>query len=512
MEAVKVSLHTRFMIGPDTKAVRADQARLEAVRRNIVGIGQGLHTPYGTVHLVYLDWTASGRLYGPIEDRLRDAFGPFVGNTHSEASATGRAMTEAYRLARDRIKAHVGAGSGDAILLCGSGMTSAVGKLQRILGLKVPEQVSGRLRLAEAERPVVFLTHMEHHSNHTTWQETIADTVVVPPDADGLVDPGRLEKALEPYRDRPLKIGAFTACSNVTGIRTPSRDLARVMHSHGGWCFVDFAASAPYDPITMRTADPEEKVDALYFSPHKFLGGPGSCGVLVFDARLYTLRVPEQPGGGTVRWTDPWGGHSFLADIEAREDGGTPAFLQAVRAALAVDLKERMGREAIHEREATLGRRLLEGLASIDGLHVLADHVRDRLGIVSFYAEDIHYNLFVTLLNDRFGVQARGGCSCAGTYGHFLLHVDPRRSRRITEKIDRGDFSEKPGWVRLSVHPTTSEAEVDHVLDAAREIARHARAWGADYRYSPATNEFTHAGGDPTARLPVEEWLRLPEP
>jgi len=485
---------------------------LEAARRGIVGIDRTFEAPYGRVPLVYMDWTASGRLYGPIEDRIRDDVGPLVGNTHSEASVTGMAMTEAYRLARDRIKAHVGAGAGDAILCCGSGMTSAVSKLQRLLGLKVPEQVAGRLRLEAAERPVVFLTHMEHHSNHTTWLETIADTVVVPPDPDGLVDPARLEEALKPYGDRPLKIGAFTACSNVTGIRTPYRDLARVMHRHGGWCFVDFAASAPYEPVTMRTADPADKLDALYFSPHKFLGGPGSCGILVFDAGLYRLRVPDQPGGGTVRWTDPWGGHSFIPDIEVREDGGTPAFLQAMRAALAVDLKEAVGTDAIHEREAALGRRLLEGLASIDGLHVLAEHAKDRLGIVSFYAEDVHYNLFVTLLNDRFGVQARGGCSCAGTYGHYLLHVDPRRSRRITEKIDRGDLSEKPGWVRLSVHPTTTDAELEYVLDAARRIARHAKEWEGDYRYSPATNEFTHREGNPASRLGVPEWLRVPRP
>ena len=279
------------------------------------------------------------------------------------------------------------------------------------------------------------------------------------------------------------------------------------MHRHGGYCFVDYAASAPYVDIDMHPADPLEKLDAVYFSPHKFLGGPGSPGVLIFDSRLYHNRVPDQPGGGTVNWTNPWKQHSFVDGIEAREDGGTPGFLQTIKAALAVQLKEAMGTSRIQEREHELLELLLRELRTIPRLHILADHLEDRLAIVSFYVEDLHYNLLVRLLNDRFGIQVRGGCSCAGTYGHYLLHVDPNRSSHITEKIDQGDLSEKPGWVRMSLHPTTTRAEVEALAEAVRACVKNAGTWGADYRYSSRTNEFTHVRGDagrsgPRAALP----------
>jgi selenocysteine lyase/cysteine desulfurase len=252
-----------------------------------------------------------------------------------------------------------------------------------------------------------------------------------------------------------------------------------------------------------------EKLDAVFFSPHKFLGGPGSSGVLVFDSQLYTLRSPEQPGGGTVLWTNPWGQYRYKPDIEEREDGGTPGFLQAIRAALAVELKERMSPARLLEREKELVPRFLKGLREISGLFVLADHIQDRLGIVSFYFEKVHYSLVVKLLNDRFGIQVRGGCSCAGTYGHYLLHVDEHASKQITDKIDQGDLSTKPGWVRISLHPTMTEAEVDYILNALHEIARHASAWERDYEYDRNTNEFTHNDERGELQRTVKDWFEL---
>ena len=234
------------------------------------------------------------------------------------------------------------AGPDDVIITAGFGMTAVVNKFQRILGLRVCEQYRDRIQLAEEERPVVLLTHKEHHSNHTMWLETLADVVVVQPDATGLVDPEQLHPLLDQYKHRRLKIGSFTAALNVTGIEPDYHRMAAIMHEHGGHRFVDFAAAAPYVPIDMHPANPAAKLDAVFFSPHKFLGGPGASGVLVFDRHLYHRRVPDHPGGGTVDWTNPWGGHRFVQSIEAREDGGTPGFLQAIRAALAVRLKERM--------------------------------------------------------------------------------------------------------------------------------------------------------------------------
>ncbi|MFW5942830.1 MAG: aminotransferase class V-fold PLP-dependent enzyme, partial [Chloroflexota bacterium] len=480
------------------------QTHFSPFRRQIVGHRATFQTPYGEKPLVYADWTASGRLYAPIEKTMSDVVAPYVGNTHTEASYTGTLMTRAYHEARETIKQHVNAGPHDLLIAAGSGMTTVVNKLQRMLGLRLPEQLRSYCDIPEDERPVVFVTHMEHHSNHTSWLETIADVEVLPPDDQGLVNPATLRERLPAYAHRPLKIGAFTACSNVTGIETPYYELARIMHEYGGYCFVDFAASAPYVTIDMHPGDPQARLDAIYFSPHKFLGGPGTPGVLVFNRSLYELSVPDRPGGGTVNWTNPWEGRSYLDDIEAREDGGTPGFLQTIRAALTIRLKEAMGVDAMRAREEELLPRLFAGLRDIPDLHILADHVEQRLGIVSFYVEHIHYNLLVKLLNDRYGIQTRGGCSCAGTYGHYLLHVSPAQSRQITTRIDQGDLSQKPGWVRVSIHPTTTDEELSYIVDAVGEIVGNVDEWSEDYVYLPHQNEFKHRraqeGNGPLAR------------
>ena len=482
----------------------------EPFRRQTIGHDQRFVSPYGEHRIVYADWTASGRLYRPIEDRLRDSFGPFVGNTHSEASVTGGAMTVAYHEARDRLKRHVNASTDDLILTPGTGMTGAVNKLQRILGLKAPEALRRYVTLSKQERPVVFVTHLEHHSNHTSWYETIADVVVVPPDADGVVSLEALESQLHQYRDRAVKIGAFSACSNVTGIITPYHAMARLMHRAGGVALIDFAASAPYVDIDMHPADdPEGHLDAVLFSPHKFLGGPGSSGVIVFNRALYRNTVPDEAGGGTVAWTNPWGGYAFLDNIEAREDGGTPGFLQTIKSALAVQLKDEMSVAKMQAREHVIAPYAMDKLVAIPGVHVLAQGARQRLAMLSFWVEGTHYNLMVRLLNDRFGVQARGGCSCAGTYGHYLLHVDPSRSKTITDRIDHGDLSAKPGWVRVSFHPSTTMADIDFAIHAVEESVRHYEAWSRDYTYSPLTNEYSHNQGDGALRQRVQEWFTL---
>ncbi len=356
---------------------------------------------------------------------------------------------------------------------------------------------------------MVFLTHMEHHSNHTSWYETFADVVLLKPDKDLLVDTGELYRQLEIYKDRPFRIGSFTACSNVTGIRTPYHKLARIMHEHGGLCFVDFAASAPYEDINMHPADPMERLDAIFFSPHKFLGGPGTPGVLVFNASLYKNEVPDNPGGGTVDWTNPWGSYKYVDDIEAREDGGTPPFLQTIKAALAMKLKADMGVPNMLAREHELVKLALGEMRKIPSVRILANNVDDRLGVISFYHEKIHFNLLVRLLNDRFGIQVRGGCACAGTYGHFLLEVSYEQSKVITDLINHGDLSRKPGWVRWSLHPTTTNAEVEYFVDALKQIIRNAGQWQTDYVYYPRRNEFFHKESHPDQQPWVEEWFGL---
>lgn len=480
-----------------------------SIREQIIGNTHTFVGPYGEKPILYADWTASGRLYAPIEQRILEQFGPFVANTHSESNVTGGTMTHAYHLAHHLIKRHVNAGPNDVIITAGAGMTTVINKFQRILGLKVAEQLQSFFTLPAVERPIVFVTHMEHHSNQTSWLETIADVEVMLPDEQGLVDCDNLRQLLETYRDRKVKIGAFTACSNVTGIQTPYHALARIMHEHGGIVLVDFAASAPYVTIDMHPADPLEKLDAIVFSPHKFLGGPGSSGVLVFAAELYTLQVPDQPGGGTVDWTNPWHQHRFTNNIEVREDGGTPGFLQTIKAALAIQLKESIGVERIQQREQALIQRLFAGLRDIPGLHILADHLEERLGIMSFFIDGVHYNLLVKMLNDRFGLQVRGGCSCAGTYGHYLLHIDPNASRRITDEIDRGSYFARPGWVRLSIHPTTSDAELDAMIEAVRETSANRAKWEKEYTYIAASNEYRHSRAHGDEFHAIADWFRL---
>lgn len=492
----------------------------DTFRENIIGIDASIETPYGVKKLVYADWIASGRLYGPIEKRMLDDIGPMIGNTHSESSATGIAMTRAYHHAQKVVKKHVNADDEDVLLFTGTGMTSAIAKLQRILGLKVPEQALSFCTFTTGQyskckdipnnnRPVVFLTHTEHHSNHTSWFETLAEVVVLEPNPDLTVNPDALRREILKYKNRPLLIGSFSACSNVTGYNPPFHELARIMHENNGYCFVDFAASAPYAGIDMHPSAKMEHLDAIFFSPHKFLGGPGSAGVLVFSKKLYKNNIPDSPGGGTVKWTNRWGGYSYISDIEAKEDGGTPGFLQGIRAALAITLKEQMGNKNIQQREKELISLTFNELKDIKGLHILADNITDRLGVFSFYIDGLHHNLVTKLLNDRFGIQVRGGCSCAGTYGHFLLDVDVKHSKEITDRIEEGDLSLKPGWVRLSLHPTMTNKELLYITEAIRVTIENSGEWKEDYRYDNHTNEFYHKSFAGKEDQKIKDWFKL---
>jgi selenocysteine lyase/cysteine desulfurase len=482
----------------------------QTFRSNIIGNNQYFDSPYGKKRILYADWTASGRLYRPIEQKITEVFGPFMANTHTESNTTSLKMTSMYKEAKKIIKEHVNASEEDVVILDGFGMTSVINKLQRILGIRVNEKYRSSIQLSEKDKPVVFITHMEHHSNQLSWLESIADVVILDPDPNGKVDMKQLDQLLTHYKERTLKIGSFTACSNVTGIQTAYHQLAKVMHLHGGICFIDFAASAPYVNIDMHPEDPLEKLDAIFFSPHKFLGGPGSSGVLVFDSKLYSNKVPDHPGGGTVTWTNPWGMHQYYSTIEMREDGGTPGILQAIRIALCLNLKKQMGVDLIMKREKELVYLLLSHLEQIPQLHLLDGHIKDRLGIVSFFVENIHYNLIVRLLNDRYGFQVRGGCSCAGTYGHYLFHLDPKHSKQITDKIDQGDLTDKPGWVRFSLHPTMTNEEVHLFIFAIKEIITNIEKWKKEYVYDPKSNDFFYVNYiredlTPLFRIPLEE-------
>lgn len=461
-------------------------------RNQIIGIDQTFTTPDGEKRLIYADWTASGRLYRPIEEYIVYHLGPFVANPHTQTTVSGTRMTEAYHQAQQIIKHHVHANNDDALFFAGSGMTAVICKLQRLLGLRIPESANPKPAFRGRRKPLVIITHMEHHSNHTSWNECCCDVKIIRRADNGLPDLDHLEEILTANSGRELKIGSFTACSNVTGIHTPYAEMAAIMHRHGGYCFVDFAAAAPYVTMDMHPKNPEQRLDAIFFSPHKFLGGPGSAGVMVLSKELYHNRIPDHPGGGTVLWTNPWGEQRYYEDIEVREDGGTPGFLQGIRAALAIQLKEDMGSASILAREEELKNILLKKLCLHPQVEVLEAGQSHRLAIISFYSLHRHHNLIVHLLNDRFGIQSRGGCSCAGTYGHILLHVDREQSLHITEKINHGDLSEKPGWVRISLHPTLTVEEVTTIAESVHTVLNNYDRWQQDYIFEPKTGEFHH--------------------
>ena len=493
---------------PGQKTISTDlEEYFQQFRRHIVGVDQTFHSPYGVKNIIYADWTASGRLYGPIEQKLFHEIGPMVANTHTETSFTGSVMTMAYHKARKIIKQHVNASEEDILITVGTGMTGAVNKFQRILGLKVSENLKEHTNVPEALRPIVFVSHMEHHSNQTSWLETIAKVEVIPCDETGLICFDSFQKLLDKYQDNLIKIASITSCSNVTGIKTDYHRIAKMIHQNNGLCFVDFACSAPYVEIDMHPKSKAEYLDAIFFSPHKFLGGPGASGVLIFNKKLYKNLVPDNPGGGTVTYTNPWGNHDYIDDIETREDGGTPGFLQAIRAAFAIQLKEEMGVKKIHDRENEINKTIFESLSQIANLHILAEEHQERLGIFSFYIDDAHYNLIVKLLNDRFGIQTRGGCSCAGTYGHFLLHVNELTSKAIEQKILEGCLMERPGWVRMSIHPTMTNAEVDFICNAIKQVALNHEEWGKDYTQNLAKNEFEHKEGNVQEQELVSSWF-----
>ncbi|PIB35436.1 selenocysteine lyase [Reichenbachiella sp. 5M10] len=459
----------------------------DEVRENIVGWDQCFETRFGTQQMIYADWVAGGRLYRPIERIMTDQIGPWLANTHSYSNKTGSQMTAAYLQAREIIKVHVGATDQDVLVTTGSGMTGAMHRFIEILNLQQYD-----------EKPVVLLSHMEHHSHQVAWIDAGAEVIVVPPNQHAEIDLEQWDRLLAQYANRQTLIGAFTSGSNVTGILTPVHELAKMIHQYGGKCFVDYAATAPYVTIQMHPQDISKQLDAIYFSPHKFLGGPGSSGVLVFDQRLYGGHSTI-PGGGNVTWTKPKGDYGIHANIETKEDGGTPAFLQTIRAALAIRLKEKMGVEQMEKREKVLLDQAIQGLQAIDGLEIVGELTADRIGVVSFNIQGIHYNAVVRMLNDRFGVQVRGGWACASTYVHYLFGIDEEQSQSMTDQIDQKNLTHKPGFVRLSLHPTMSDEELKRVLKGVEEIAKNNKEWVKDYRYNPATNDYELVGSETVA-------------
>ncbi|MBL8950453.1 MAG: aminotransferase class V-fold PLP-dependent enzyme [Myxococcaceae bacterium] len=479
------------------------------IRQNEVGRRASIETPYGRRTLCYADLTATGRYLHFVEAWIRRVR-PFYANSHTAVSSTGRIMTQLRERARELVCRSVNASKEDVVLFVGSGATAAANKLVGLLGLRIAEPLEREFGLSKhippEKRPVVFVGPYEHHSNELPWLESVADVVEIALDAEGNIDLADLERQLKAHASRPLKLGSFSAASNVTGILTDVRAISKVLHRHGATAFFDYAAAGPYVPIDMHPADPEERIDALFLSPHKFIGGPEGSGVLVVHRSLFRSAVPERPGGGTVDYVSAFGRASvdYTRRLDEREEGGTPAILSDLRAGIGFLVKEMIGPERILEHEREIAAHALARLSKHPRIRILGPIARPRLAIISFNIEGLHHDLVSSLLDHLFGIQNRAGCSCAGPYGHRLLGIDREKSERYRQQIRAGVLGIKPGWVRVSLPYYASADDLDFMLSAIELVADHGELFVPSYRLGWLDGAWRHIERPMTDVLPIE--------
>jgi len=487
----------------------------ELTRKDIIGRNRFFNTPFGKRLIMYADYTASGRGVGFIEEYISKLM-EFYGNTHTEDDITGTYTTKLLKEAEKIIKNSFSAPEEYKIIHEGYGSTGAIHRLQKILGVYIPPQLNENIQsyikeyLSDkdekcnemvsyiySKRPVVFVSPYEHHSNELTWREGFAEVIEIDLNKKGLIDIDDLKKKIAnpEYKNR-IKIGSFSACSNVTGIKTDVYKIASILHENGAYAFFDFSASAPYTKIDIHR-DGKSYFDTVFFSPHKFLGGPGSCGILLIHEKLYRKDLPPTcSGGGTVAYVG-FNDQVYVNDIELREKPGTPGIIPLIKASLAIELKDKLGIDRIEKREKELTKRVMNSLKKIPNIEILGNlDPEKRLPIVSFNIKEkekyFHPKFIVKLLNDLFGIQARAGCSCAGPYGHRLLNIDDEKSKRYGEKIKKGLEGLKPGWARISFHYLMTDEEVDFILKCINFIARYSKYFLKLYHFNIFSGSWNH--------------------
>ncbi|XVF14904.1 hypothetical protein REPUB_Repub09cG0100600 [Reevesia pubescens] len=505
------------------------------LRSQIIGGDAEFDSPFGTRKLTYADHTASGRCLHYIEDFIITNVLPFYGNTHTCDSYVGYRTTKMVHEASNYIKRCLGGGQDDAIMFCGSGTTAAIKRLQEVMGITIPSILRDSVIncLTNEKRWVVFVGPYEHHSNLLSWRQSLAEVVEIGLDGNGLIDIEALRQQLELYKyaNRPL-LGSFSACSNVTGIQSDTRKIAKLVHEYGGFVCFDFAASGPYVEIEMRSGE-IDGYDAIFLSPHKFVGGPGSPGILLMNKALYQLgsSPPSTCGGGTVNYVNSFNEKDtlYVGDIDERENGGTPQIIQMIRAALAFWVKEYIGYQVIEKQEKSYIQEALDRLLPNQNIWVLGNtsSKRQRQAILSFLvystansssdnnvvdeAEEnekeselfmwgetgnkrdkpLHGPFVATLLNDLFGIQARGGCACAAPYGHSLLDIHHTRSLAFREAIKKGYVGAKPGWTRVSFPYYMSNEEFEFILAALEFVAIYGQRFLPLYHFNLRTGSWT---------------------
>ena len=455
------------------------------IRSGLIGEDVEIQGPFGPREIIYADYVASGRALNQVEDFVREKILPFYSNSHTQASYCGSYMTNIRETARSEIARMTSATSDSSIIFTGSGSTAGINKLVGLLNIEK--------MISESKKVVVLVGPYEHHSNLLPWRDSGAEIIEIEEDDEGGPCLTSLLKNLKKVSNANLVIGTFSAASNVTGIVTDVKSVSKLLKSFGALSIWDYGCGAPYLPMSMKIGS-LDAIDAIVFSPHKFPGGPAASGILIVRNEIVKLKKPTLPGGGTVDFVSPWG-HSYSTNISKREEGGTPNVIGDIRVALVMLIKEALNQDWLLTRQTALRKKVLKKWKKNKNLEIFRSNISNGLPIISFRVKHenggyIHHQLFTRLLSDVDGVQARGGCACAGPYAHKLLGLRQKQSFEIENLIKNGQEIEKPGWIRLNFSALMTDSKVDRLINSVDRLASMAFKYINFYNVNESNAQF----------------------